>query len=155
MFFFYLIEQHSNFLFHALQVLYTCTLRDSTGLFEMIVGVLTTCHAQNTYDRSMCVFCLLFNRATLKVFVTYLIGTLYVHRLWFSKHQHDNRVRSKLFAACQQWWFQWRFWFVLSVPGYMQEEEEHKPLDLSVQLHTAISSVLCTTSCYNPDNHFE
>jgi len=29
-------------------------------------------------------------------FVTYLIGALYVHPLWFYKHQHDNRVRSKL-----------------------------------------------------------
>ena len=47
--------------------------------------------------------------------------------LWFYKHQHDNRVRSKLFVACQRWWFRWRFWFVPSVPGYMREEEEHKP----------------------------
>jgi len=49
-----------------------------------------------------------------------------VHPLWFYKHQHDNRVRSKLFVACQQWWFQWRFWFVPSVPGYLREEE-YKP----------------------------
>ena len=34
----------------------------------------------------------LFNRTTLQVFVTYLIlvGALYVHPLWFYKHQHDN-----------------------------------------------------------------
>ena len=69
----------------------------------------------------------LFNRTTLQVFVTYLIGALYVHPLWFYKHQHDNRVRSKLFVACQRWWLQWRFWFVPSVPGYLREEEEHKP----------------------------
>ena len=56
-----------------------------------------------------------------------LIGALYVHRLWFYKHQHDNRIRSKLFVACQRWWFQWWFWFVPSVPGYLREEEEHKP----------------------------
>ena len=56
----------------------------------------------------------LFNRTTLSVFVTYLTGTLYVHPLWFYKHQHDNGVRS----ACQRWWFQWRFWFVSSIPGY-------------------------------------
>ena len=37
-----------------------------------------------------------------------------MHRLWFYKHQHDNRVRS----VCQRWLFQWRFWFVPSVPGY-------------------------------------
>jgi len=29
----------------------------------------------------------LFNRTTLQVFVTYLIGALYVHALWFYKHQ--------------------------------------------------------------------
>ena len=50
-----------------------------------------------------------------------------MHPLWFYKHQHHNRVRSKLFVACQRWWFQWRFWFVPSVPGYLREEEEHKP----------------------------
>jgi hypothetical protein len=58
----------------------------------MIVGVLTTCHTQYTWDRSICVC--LFNRTTLHVFVTYLTGALYVHPLWFYKHQHDNRVRS-------------------------------------------------------------
>ena len=46
----------------------------------------------------------LFNRTTLQVFVTYLTVALYVHPLWFYKHQHDNRVRSKLFVACQRWW---------------------------------------------------
>ena len=51
----------------------------NTGLFEMIVGVLTTCHTKCTWDRSICVF--LFNRKTLQVFVTYLIGALYVHPL--------------------------------------------------------------------------
>ena len=54
-------------------------------------------------------------------------GALCVHPLWFYKHQHDNRVHSKLFVACQRWWFQWRFWFVPSVPGYFREEEEYKP----------------------------
>jgi len=113
--FFYLIEQHTKLLLHTLQVLYMCTLCDSTGLFEMIVGVLTTCHAQHTWDRSICIF--LFIRTTLQVIVTYLTSALYVHPLWFYKHQHDNRFRSKLFVACQRWWFQWRFWFVPSVPG--------------------------------------
>jgi len=36
----------------------------------------------------------LFNRTALQVFVTYLTGALYVHPLWFYKHQHYNRVRS-------------------------------------------------------------
>jgi len=68
----------------------------------------------------------LFNRTTLQVFVTYLTGALCVHPLWFYKHKHDNRVRSKLFVACQRWWFEWQFWFVPSVPGYLREEEELK-----------------------------
>jgi len=86
---------------------------------------LTTCHTQYTWDSSIRIF--LFNRTTLQVFVTYLIGALYVHPLWFYKQQHDNRVRSKLSVACQRWWFQWRFWFVPSVLGYLREEEKHKP----------------------------
>ena len=82
-----------------------------TGLLKMIVGVLTACHTQYTWDSSICIF--LFNRTTLQVFVTYLTGALYVHPLWFYKHQHDNRVHSKLFVACQRWWFQWRFATIL------------------------------------------
>ena len=50
-----------------------------TGLFEMIVWVLTTCHTQYTSDSSICIF--LFNRPTLQVFVTYLTGALYLHHL--------------------------------------------------------------------------
>ena len=96
-------------------------IRCNTGLFKMIVGVLTTCHTQYTWDRSICIFYLIEQHS--QVFVTYLTGALYVHPLWFYKHQHDNRVCS----ACQRWWFQWRFWFVPSVPGYLREEEGHKP----------------------------
>ena len=55
---------------------------DSTGLFKMIVGVLTTFHTQYTWDTSICIF-FLFNRTTLQVFATYLTGALYVHHLWF------------------------------------------------------------------------
>jgi len=65
----------------------------------MTVVVLTTYHTQYTWDSSICIF--LFNRTTLQVFVTYLTGALYVHPLWFYKHQHENRVLSKLFVACQ------------------------------------------------------
>ena len=50
-----------------------------TGLFKIIVGVLTTFHTQYTSDRSICI--LLFNRTTLQVFVTYLTGAVYVHLL--------------------------------------------------------------------------
>jgi len=77
---FYLIEQHSNFFSHTLQLLYMCTLCDSTGLFKMIVGVLTTCHTQYTWDSSIYIF---FNRTTFKFFLTYLTVALYVHPLWF------------------------------------------------------------------------
>jgi len=77
----------------------------------MIVGVLTTCHTQYTWDGIIYIF--LFNRTTLQVFVTYLTGALYEHPLWFYKHQHVNRVRSKLFVACQRWWFQCRFAVIL------------------------------------------
>ena len=69
---------------------------NNTGLFKIIVRVLTTCHTKYTWDSSICIF--LFNRTTLPVFVTYLTGALYVHPLWFYKHQHENRVRSKLFV---------------------------------------------------------
>jgi len=56
---FYLIEQHSQFLLHTLQVLYMCTLCDPTGLFETILWVLTTCHTQYTSDSSICIFYLI------------------------------------------------------------------------------------------------
>jgi len=82
-----------------IQVIYTCigwklsghhlVTQVYTGLFQMIVGVLTTCHKQYTWDRSVCIF--LFDRTTLQGFVTYLTGALYLHPLWFYKHQHDNR----------------------------------------------------------------
>ena len=114
-----------------------------TGLFEMIVGVLTTCHTQYTWDRSIRSF--LFNRTTLQVFVTYLIGALNVHPLWFYKHQHDNRVRSKLFVACQRWWFQWRFWFV---PWRNPIERNHMGLHLENEVARRVASD-------HPDNHFE
>ena len=113
-------------------------IKQNTGLFEMIVGVLTTCHTQYTWDRSICFFFLL-NRTTLQVFVTYLTGALYVHPLWLYNHQYDNRVRYKLFAACQRWWFQWRFWFIPSVPGYLREEEETQ----NKKIHTLLSQVYC------------
>ena len=70
----------------------------NTGLSKIIFGVFTT--TQYTWIRCICIF--LFNRTTFQIFVTYLIDALYVQRLWFYKHQYDNRVRFKL-AACQLW----------------------------------------------------
>ena len=40
--FFYLIEQHSKFLLHTLQVLYLCTLCDSTNI-NTIIQFVTNC----------------------------------------------------------------------------------------------------------------
>ena len=68
----------------------------------MIVGVLSTCHTQYIWDGSICTFYLIEQHSK---FVTYLTGALYVHPLWFYKHQHDNPVRSKLSVTCQLWWF--------------------------------------------------
>jgi len=46
------------------------------------------------HTREQYMYFFLFNRTTLQVFVTYFTGALYVHHLWFYKHQHDNRVCS-------------------------------------------------------------
>ena len=129
----------------------------NTGLFEMTVGVLTTCHTQYTWDNSICVF--LFNRTTLHVFVIYLTGALYVHHLWIYKHQHDNGVRSKLFVACQRWWFQWRFWFVPSVPGYTRTLTLHAmrtTFEWNCQM-MVVSRIWCGIAARQlyPDNHWE
>jgi hypothetical protein len=94
-------KRHCNW--HAYQQLNII----NTVLFKMIVGILTTCHTQYTWDRSMCIF--LFNRTTL----LYLTDAFFVHPLWFYKHQHDNQVRSKLSVTCQRPWFQWRFAAIL------------------------------------------
>jgi len=116
----------------------------------MIAGVLTTCHTQYTWDWSIYIF--LFNRTTLQVFVTYLTGALYVHPLWFYKHQHDNPVRSKLFVACQWWWLQWRFWFVPSVLGYTRTlslENVHSAFKWNCQM-----VVVSRTWCGNAAGQF-
>ena len=59
----------------------------------MTVVVLTTCHTQYTSDSSICNFFYLVEQNS-QVFVTYLTSALYVHPLWFYKHQHDNQVHS-------------------------------------------------------------
>jgi len=41
--FFYLIEQHSQFLLHTLQVLYMCTVCDSTNINTIIEFIPTVC----------------------------------------------------------------------------------------------------------------
>jgi len=125
----------------------------NTGLFKLIVGVLTTCHTQYTWEESICFF--LFSRTTLQVFVTYLTSDLYVHPLWFYKHQHHNRVRS----AYQGWLFQWRFWFVPSVPGYTRTlslETVHTTFEWNCQM-VVVSRIWCAIAAGQlyPDNHFK
>ena len=44
---------------HSMAYLINTPTNAHTGLFEMIVGVLTTCHTQYTWDRSICVFYLI------------------------------------------------------------------------------------------------
>jgi hypothetical protein len=73
----------------------------NAGLLKMIVEVLTTCYTQYTWDKSIFIFHLIEQHSE------------FLHPLWFYKHQHDNRVRSKLSAACQRWWIQWRFAAIL------------------------------------------
>jgi len=46
-------------LLHTLQLFYKCTLCDSTVLFEMTVGGLTTCHTQYNWYSGTCIFYLI------------------------------------------------------------------------------------------------
>jgi len=50
------------------------------GYSKWLSGILTTCHTQYTWGRSICVF-LKFNRTTLQVFVACLTGALYMWTL--------------------------------------------------------------------------
>jgi len=72
-------EIHFNIIPPCLVLHTSCPSFDqnnNTGLFEMIVRVLTTCHTQYTSHSSICIS--LFNRTTLQVFLAYLTGALYV-----------------------------------------------------------------------------
>ena len=75
------------------KVLLDCTLY--TGLFEMIVGVLTTCRTQYTWDRRIYIFYLIEQHSR---FVTYLTSALYAHHLWFYNHRHDNVSTQNTFS---------------------------------------------------------
>jgi len=147
------LRDQTVFVLHHALIQPLSDTRANTGLLKMIVAVLTTCHTQYTWDSSICTF--LFNRTTLQVFVTYLTGVLYMHPLWYYKHQHDNWVNS----TCQQWWFQWRFWFVPSVPGYTRTlslETVHTAFEWNHQMQV-VSRIWCGIAAGQlyPDNHFE
>jgi len=60
-----MFHNHKLQLVLILSLFGTNTLLSYTGLFEMIVGVLTTCHTQYTWDRNICLS--LINRTTLQV----------------------------------------------------------------------------------------
>jgi len=127
-----------------------CTLFDSTGLFEKIVGGLTICHMQYTWDRSTCVFFYLIEQHS--KFLLHTLQVLYMCTICDSTDtQHDNPVRSKLFVACQRWWF----WFVPSVPGYLREEEEHKPDPWRNTIEKNHMGLHLECIVYDPDKHFE
>ena len=92
----------------------TVTIRLARQIIK--ARIQTTCHTQYTWDRS--IYVPLVNRTTLQVFVTYLTGALYVHPLWFYKHQHDNRVQSKLFVA-------WHRWLSIIVLMFVESQRVH------------------------------
>jgi len=75
---------------NTLQVLYMCTLCDSTGLFKMFVGVLTTCRTKYTWDSSICVF--LFNTTALQVLL-HTLQVIYVYTLCVSTGLFEMIVR--------------------------------------------------------------
>ena len=128
--------------------LYVCYI----GLFEMIVGVLTTCHTQYTWDRCTCI--LLFNRTTLQIFVTYLTGALYVHpetegtnqnRYWNHHRWYATNSLERTRLSC---------WCLYNHKGCTYRAPiRYATKTWSVVLlnkkHTyiPISSVLCMTSC--------
>jgi hypothetical protein len=86
-----------------------------TGLFKMIVGVLTTCHTNYTSDSSICIF--LFNRTTLPSSCDTPYRCSYMCTLCVSTN--INTI-IEFVPNCL-------FWFVPSVLGYLQEEKEYKP----------------------------
>ena len=49
-----------------------------TGLFEMIVGILTTCHTQYTWDRSICIFYLIEQHSK---FLLHTLQVLFIYTL--------------------------------------------------------------------------
>ena len=54
MYFFNLIEQHSKFLLHTVQVLYMCTLCDSTAIETITADMLQTVWNELDYRVDVC-----------------------------------------------------------------------------------------------------
>jgi len=76
---FYLIDQHTKFLLHNLQLLYMHTTYLATGLLQFIVGGLTVV-INNTLQIGEYEY-FLFSRTAHKFFVTYLTDALYMNPL--------------------------------------------------------------------------
>ena len=90
------------------------------GLFDMIVGSLTTCHIQYTWGRSICVFFYLTEQHS--TFLLHTLQVLYIYTLCDSTNTNTIIVFVPNFLlACQQWRFQWWLRFVPSVPRYLRE----------------------------------
>jgi len=79
-----------------------------TGLFEMIVGVLTTCHTQYTWDRSTCIFFYLIEQHS--KFLLHTLQVLYMCTLCDSTNinTHPNIPDSHFELPCtvlNSWWW--------------------------------------------------
>jgi len=119
-----------------------------TGLFEMIVGVLTTCHTQYSWDRSLCVFYLIEQRSTFLLHTSQVlcmcdvcdstnINTImkckYTKRL-LTAVRHLSKLRSKRRNAQ-----------LLHTAHHKRKLWEF--LEPSVQLNTPISSAVGMSCC--------
>jgi len=121
----------------------------NTGLFKMIVEVLTTCHTQYPWDRSVCFFYLMEQHSkillhTLQVLymctlcdstnINTIMKCKYTKHLLTAVRRHLSKLHSKRRNA-----------ELLHTAHHKRKLWEF--LDPSVQLHTPVSSVLCMTSC--------
>jgi len=108
-----------------------------TGLLKMFVGVLTTCHTQYTWNRSMCIFYLIEQHSKI------LLHTLQLLYMW-TLCDSTNVKTIIVFIACQRWRFQWRFWYVPSVSGYTRTlslETVHTTFECNCQM-VVVSRIL-------------
>ena len=73
-----------------------------TGLFEMIVGVLTTCHTQYNGDRSICIFFYLIEQHS--KFLSHILQVLYtwpfVSRNW--RYESEAPMKPSLLTCYKQ-----------------------------------------------------
>ena len=66
-----------------------------TGLFKMIVGVLTTCHTQYTSDRGICIFFIYFYGVMLRIRFIFLLFPQ-VSRNWRYVSESPLKVRIRI-----------------------------------------------------------